>query len=113
MEKYFTQTFDLQKQTELKDLGRKLKSNFNPKIHPQSNEYKKLMQSNTNIFNLTKKESLILRARFGIGYFKARTYEEIGNKIKVTRERVRQLESRALRKLKIHKKIFKNYYEYI
>jgi len=113
MVKYSTQTFDLQKYTELKDLGEKLKSNFNSKLHPQSNAYKELARLNSNLFNLTKRESLILRARFGIGHFKEHTYEEVGKKLKVSRERIRQIEARVLRKLKIYKSFFKNYNEYL
>ena len=111
MVRYSTQTFDLQKLIELKDLGEKLKSDFNPKMLPQSNEYKILMKSNTNIFNLTKKESMIVRARFGITFKQSYTYEQIAKKMKVTRERIRQLEARALRKLKhpMNLKILKQY----
>ena len=109
--KYFIQIFDLQRLIELKDLGEKLKSDFNPRLHPQSNAYKKLSKSNYNIFNLTKKESLILRARFGIGFKQSYTLKEIGNKIKVSKNRVRQVEAIALRKLKhpLNLKILKQY----
>lgn len=113
MEKYSIPIFDLQRLIELKDLGEKLKSDFNPRLHPQSNAYKKLYKSNSNIFNLTKKESLILRARFGIGFKQAYTLREIGNKIKVSGDRIRHYETRALRKLKFHKTFLKNYCEYI
>tara|TARA_S200002703_G_scaffold39095_1_gene34258 strand:+ start:185 stop:538 length:354 start_codon:yes stop_codon:yes gene_type:complete len=111
MEIYFTQTFDLQKMIELKDLGKKLKSDFNPRLHPQSKVYKNLYKSNSNIFNLTKKESLIVRARFGIGFKQSYTLREIGNKIKLSSDRIRQIEARALRKLKhpINLKILKQY----
>lgn len=113
MEKYSTPIFDLQRLIELKDLGEKLKSDFNPRLYPQSNAYKKLYKSNSNIFNLTKKESLILRARFGIGFKQAYTLREIGNKIKVSGDRIRHYETMALRKLKIHKRFLKNYCEYL
>ena len=111
MGKYFTLIFDLQRLIELKDLGKKLKSNFNPRLHPHSNAYKKLYKLNSNIFNLTKKESLIVRARFGIGFKQSYTLREIGNKIKLSSDRIRQIEARALRKLKhpINLKILKQY----
>ena len=112
MGKYFTQTFDLQKHLELKDLGKKLKSNFHCKgVQPNSFIYKRLMAFNFNLFNLTKRESLILRARFGISFKQSYTYEQIAKKIKVTKVRVRQIECNVLRKLKhpINLTILKQY----
>jgi len=101
MEEYFTQTFDLQKHTELKDLGKKLKSSFNSKLNYQGLAYtKELRVNNKNIFGLTKKESIILRARFGIGFNQNYTHKQIGNKLHLTKERIRQVECRALRKLR-------------
>jgi RNA polymerase primary sigma factor len=49
---------------------------------------------------LTSKEAEIIRMRFGIGCEKDCTLEEIGNHFSITRERVRQIEAKALRKLK-------------
>jgi RNA polymerase primary sigma factor len=49
---------------------------------------------------LTPKEAEIIRMRFGIGYEKDRTLEEVGNHFSITRERVRQIEAKALRKLR-------------
>jgi RNA polymerase primary sigma factor len=49
---------------------------------------------------LTPREELILRARFGLGYGEVRTLEEIGKELKLSRERVRQIEARALEKLR-------------
>jgi len=49
---------------------------------------------------LTPKEAEIIRMRFGIGYKKDCTLKEIGNHFSITRERVRQIEVKALRKLK-------------
>jgi len=49
---------------------------------------------------LTPREEFILRAHFGIGRANDNTFEEIGNIFGVTRERIRQLEVKALRKLK-------------
>ena len=49
---------------------------------------------------LTPKEAEIVRMRFGIGCEKDCTLEEIGNHFSITRERVRQIEAKALRKLK-------------
>lgn len=49
---------------------------------------------------LSPREAEIIRMRFGIGCEKDYTLEEIGNHLSITRERVRQLEAKALRKLK-------------
>ncbi|HSE84416.1 MAG TPA: RNA polymerase sigma factor RpoD/SigA, partial [Thermodesulfobacteriota bacterium] len=52
--------------------------------------------------SLSDREEEILRMRFGIGYDDSYTLDEIGNLYKLTRERIRQIERRALRKLKQH-----------
>ncbi len=49
---------------------------------------------------LTEKEERVLRLRFGIGDGYPRTLEEVGAAFNVTRERVRQIETKALRKLR-------------
>ena len=49
---------------------------------------------------LTEREQRVLRLRFGIGDGYPRTLEEVGTIFKVTRERVRQIEAKALRKLR-------------
>ena len=49
---------------------------------------------------LTDREKDVLRMRFGLDDGYARTLEEVGFRLKVTRERVRQIELRALKKLR-------------
>ncbi len=49
---------------------------------------------------LTEREQKVLRLRFGLDDGKARTLEEVGRRFKVTRERIRQIEAKALRKLR-------------
>ncbi len=49
---------------------------------------------------LSQREAEIIRMRFGIGFEKDYTLEEIGGHFSITRERVRQIEAKALRKLK-------------
>jgi RNA polymerase primary sigma factor len=49
---------------------------------------------------LTEREKKVLRLRFGIGDGYPRTLEEVGAVFKVTRERVRQIEAKALKKLR-------------
>jgi RNA polymerase primary sigma factor len=51
--------------------------------------------------SLSSREERVLRMRFGIGTMEEYTLEEIGNKFKVTRERVRQIESKALDRLRM------------
>ena len=50
--------------------------------------------------SLTPREELVLRMRFGIGMNTDHTLEEVGQQFSVTRERIRQIEAKALRKLK-------------
>ena len=49
---------------------------------------------------LTPREERVLRMRFGIGMNTDHTLEEVGQQFSATRERIRQIEAKALRKLK-------------
>ena len=49
---------------------------------------------------LTEREEKVLRLRFGLEDGRSRTLEEVGQEFKVTRERIRQIEAKALRKLR-------------
>ena len=49
---------------------------------------------------LTPREQTVIRLRFGIGYDEASTLEQVGQSLSVTRERIRQIEAKALKKLK-------------
>lgn len=55
---------------------------------------------NTVLDTLSDREANILRLRFGIGGKKAMTLEEVGKEYGLTRERIRQIEAKALRKLR-------------
>ena len=57
-------------------------------------------QLNEVLDTLTEREQKVLRLRFGLDDGKARTLEEVGRKFNVTRERIRQIEAKALRKLR-------------
>ena len=50
--------------------------------------------------SLTAREQRVLKLRFGLEGGRARTLEEVGNEFNVTRERIRQIEAKALRKLR-------------
>ena len=50
--------------------------------------------------SLTPREAKVLRMRFGIGISSDQTLEEVGKQFDVTRERIRQIEAKALRKLR-------------
>ncbi|HEY7534247.1 MAG TPA: sigma-70 family RNA polymerase sigma factor, partial [Nitrospiraceae bacterium] len=49
---------------------------------------------------LTPREQTVIRLRFGIGHDQPRTLEQVGQSLSVTRERIRQIEAKALKKLK-------------
>jgi RNA polymerase primary sigma factor len=57
-------------------------------------------QTRKVLATLTPREERILRMRFGIGEKTEHTLEEVGNDFSVTRERIRQIEAKALRKLR-------------
>ena len=49
---------------------------------------------------LTPREAKVLKLRFGLEDGRSRTLEEVGKEFMVTRERIRQIEAKALRKLR-------------
>ena len=71
-------------------------------VSPSTATTDNIMQSQLEdiLSTLTEREETVIRLRFGIGDGYPRTLEEVGNKFGVTRERVRQIETKALRKLR-------------
>ena len=63
---------------------------------------------------LTPREEKVLRLRFGLDDGRARTLEEVGKEFNVTRERIRQIEAKALRKLRhpSRRKKLNDYFDY-
>ncbi len=57
-------------------------------------------QVNQVLSTLTEREKKVLELRFGLDDGRSRTLEEVGKEFKVTRERIRQIEAKALRKLR-------------
>ncbi|MGN1276911.1 MAG: RNA polymerase sigma factor RpoD [Floccifex sp.] len=74
------------------------------KITLSPNEYtnNQLLKDEINaaLCGLTEREEKVLRLRFGLEDGRTRTLEEVGKEFNVTRERIRQIEAKALRKLK-------------
>jgi RNA polymerase primary sigma factor len=64
-------------------------------------------QIEVSLENLSERESEILKMRFGLSNEREHTLEEVGQQFKVTRERIRQIETKALRKLKNNPLSFK------
>lgn len=61
----------------------------------------------SNLFrHLSERERKVIRLRFGLDDGQPRTLEEVGREFNVTRERIRQIEVKAIKKLKRHKKGF-------
>ena len=57
-------------------------------------------QSVRKPFTLNKREAMVIAMRFGLAGNTDHTLEEVGKQLGVTRERVRQIEAKALRKLR-------------
>lgn len=67
----------------------------------ESASYSLLREQITNILNtLTPREAEVIRLRFGLEDGRPRTLEEVGKQFNITRERIRQIEAKALRKLR-------------
>ena len=67
---------------------------------PPSEAYVPALHADGALGTLSSREQEVLRMRFGLEDGKPRTLEEIGDMFAVTRERVRQIEARALHKLR-------------
>ena len=65
-----------------------------------SNQIESWRSNNKILSTLTPREERVLRMRFGVGMNTDHTLEEVGLQFSVTRERIRQIEAKALRKLK-------------
>ena len=81
-------------------LGDFIQDDDSPAPH-DSAAYTLLKEQLEEVMNtLTPREAKVLKLRFGLEDGKARTLEEVGREFEVTRERIRQIEAKALRKLR-------------
>jgi len=71
---------------------------LSPFVHASEGEIKRRVES--VLGELDSREETIIRLRFGIGREAARTLEQVGERLRLSRERVRQIEWRALAKIK-------------
>ena len=78
-------------------------------IIPSKEAARKLLriQIKEILFDLSEREQEIVRMRFGLGDGVTHTLEEVGQKFGVTRERIRQIEAKALEKIRKHKDLEK------
>ena len=81
-------------------LGDFIKDDDTPSPQDAASDTMLKEQLNEVMKTLTPREAMVLRLRFGLDDGKARTLEEVGKTFHVTRERIRQIEAKALRKLR-------------
>ena len=81
-------------------LGDFIKDDDTPSPQDAASDTMLREQLNDVMKTLTPREAKVLRLRFGLDDGKARTLEEVGKTFHVTRERIRQIEAKALRKLR-------------
>lgn len=83
-------------------------------VSPEESAANQLLKEQVNevLSSLSDREQKIVRMRFGLDGGKSHTLEEVGQEFAVTRERIRQIEAKALAKLRKHKDARK-LYEYL
>jgi len=81
------------------EVGERIKDNISPSVEVQIVNNSIQEQIRQMLEELDEKEALVLKLRFGLDDSKPRTLQEIGDKLDLTRERIRQIEQKAMRKL--------------
>ncbi len=81
------------------ELGDKIRDTLSPSVEYEYIKGSIESQIREILDGLDEKEALVLKLRFGLGDDQTHTLQEIGDKLQLTRERIRQIEKKALRKL--------------
>ncbi|MFP4082421.1 MAG: RNA polymerase sigma factor RpoD/SigA [Candidatus Aminicenantes bacterium] len=81
------------------EVGDKIEDSFSPSVEYQIIKNSIQEQIREMIDSLDKKEAAVLKWRFGLDDYKPRTLQEIGDRLDLTRERIRQIEQKAMRKM--------------
>ncbi len=81
------------------EVGDRIKDSLTPSVEYQIVKNSIEKQIRSILKELDDKEALVLKLRFGFEDDKAHTLQEIGNRLNLTRERIRQIEKKAMRKL--------------
>jgi RNA polymerase primary sigma factor len=80
-------------------MGDRIEDSITPSVEYQIIKNSIQEQIRNLLKGLDEKEKYVIQLRFGLGDDKPRTLQEIGDKLKLSRERVRQIEQKAMRKL--------------
>jgi RNA polymerase primary sigma factor len=98
-----------------RELGEFIKSDDQEENTPENQVFYRMLKEKIEsiLVDLNEKEQLVIQYRFGLNDGIPRTLGEIGDILGITRERVRQIEEKALIKLKAHerKNEIKDYYD--
>jgi RNA polymerase primary sigma factor len=81
------------------EIGDKIKDTLSPSVEYEIIKGSIENQIRETLKGLDEKEALVLKLRFGLADDKTHTLQEIGDKLNLTRERIRQIEKKAMRKL--------------
>lgn len=81
------------------EVGDKIEDNISPSVEYEIIKSSIQQQIRNLLGELGEKEALVLKLRFGLDDHQPKTLQEIGNMLKLSRERIRQIEQKAMRKL--------------
>jgi len=81
------------------EVGDKIEDTISPSVEYEIIKSSIQQQIRNLLGELGEKEALVLRLRFGLDDHQPKTLQEIGNMLKLSRERIRQIEQKAMRKL--------------
>ncbi|MGD9347051.1 MAG: RNA polymerase sigma factor RpoD/SigA [Candidatus Aminicenantes bacterium] len=81
------------------EVGDRIKDSLTPSVEYQIVKNSIEEQIRSTLKELDEKEALVLKLRFGLEDDRTHTLQEIGNRLNLTRERIRQIEKKAMRKL--------------